>query len=143
MAGTSIAKTNPMRVSLISNDFSLIEIVKQCRQISVGRLYILDKNSDPLEILSSIIVSNPGVLILDDDFLKPHSVSFLKSLRKVSPELVVIFVTSNPCMQLGRDISQLGIHFYTLKPLSEGEMEDALNSILSIQARQERKEVKS
>ena len=48
---------------------------------------------------------------------------------KVNKKVAIIFVTSNDSIELGREISNLGVQFYGLKPLSDIELNDLLESI--------------
>jgi len=89
-----------------------------------------DKN--PLQVMSFVCYNYPKALIADDDYLKPNSVEVLKAIKKVHPGLAVIFVSSQVSVDLGREISQLGIHYFAQKPLQEDELKDSLQTLIKI-----------
>ena len=50
-------------------------------------------------------------------------------LKKVNPGLKIIFFTSDSSLELGREISPLGVLYYGLKPISELEIKSLVESI--------------
>ena len=91
----------------------------------------MDDSQDPLDVMSGICSHNPSLVIIDDDFLKPHSAHVLRSVRKINSKVKFIFVTSDESVELGREISPLGIHYYGHKPLEKRELHDSIQSILN------------
>ncbi len=73
---------------------------------------------------------NPSILIIDDDFLHPETVHVLKSIRKVNKSIRIIFVTSNASIDLGKEISPLGIYYYAIKPLDTNELLDSFQAVV-------------
>lgn len=84
--------------------------------------------TDPLDIMSQVCSVNPSILILDDDFINPNSVHLLNSIKKVNPKLSVIFLTSNTSLDLGRQINSIGVKYYLMKPISENDFHEFLES---------------
>ena len=42
----------------------------------------------------------------------------------------IIFCTSNSSIELGKEVSQLWIQYYEIKPLDEGELQESFNAAL-------------
>jgi response regulator of citrate/malate metabolism len=124
-------KETMMRVLLASTDERLISQVASAKKIAGDNLKIYkDEAVTALDIMSMVCSTNPGLLILDDDFIKPESYHLLKSIRKVNKNIRIIFITSDDSISLGRSIMPLDILYYGMKPLKENELQDALNSVI-------------
>lgn len=82
--------------------------------------------------MSFVCSNHPKALIVDDDYLQTDSVQVIRAIKKVHPGLAVIFVSSQVSVDLGREISQLGIHYFAQKPLQEDELKDSLQSLIKI-----------
>ena len=91
--------------------------------------------TDPLDIMSQVCSTNPSILVLDDDFINPNTVHLLTSIKKVNPKLSIIFITSNTSIELGRQIHSIGVKFYLMKPYTDNEFTEFLNSIIKEQAK--------
>ncbi len=118
-----------MRIITISNDTSLIELIDRPEVKEMNQLIIYNNSNDLLDVVSFIHTNHPTILIVDDDFLKPNSAHLLKNVKKLNPDLAIVFITSDIGIELGKEVSQVGIFFYGLKPLSENELEDSIRSI--------------
>jgi DNA-binding NarL/FixJ family response regulator len=79
--------------------------------------------------MSTVCSENPTLLIADDDFLKPESAHILKSIKKVNKSIYIIFLSSDLSIELGREVSQLGIQYYALKPFGVEDLIDVVNFI--------------
>ena len=128
--GMSIAIMDCMRTILISDDPALLEMINQSDWGSDDQIDIYNESKNPLDVMSTVCESNPSLLIIDDDFLKPETVHILKSIRKVNKNIGFIFCTSNTSIDLGKEVSQLGIQYYTMKPLDVGELRESLNAVV-------------
>jgi len=121
-----------MRIITISNDTKLIKLIDKPEVRGQNQLIVYNKTRDLLEVASFIHTNHPSILIVDDDFLKPDSAHLLKNVKKLNPDLAIIFITSDPGLELGTQVSQVGIFFYGLKPLSKNELEDSIRSITKL-----------
>ena len=119
-----------MRTLLISKDNLLINMVNNFGKSKDDSVTIYEEDSDPVKVLSNILSVQPSVLIIDDDYLSPDTVSVLEWLRKVNSKIKIIFVTSDSSIELGKAVSQLGIYFYAIKPIEEEEFKTLFNSLL-------------
>jgi response regulator of citrate/malate metabolism len=120
---------------LISRDQKLLQMVQQAIPLNKNDLMIYDGSADPLDVMSAICTQNPSLLFVDDDFLSPYTAHILHSVRKINQHLDIIFITSDTSIDLGKEISQLGIHYYAIKPLEESELTDSLKSVMDLIAK--------
>ncbi|MCB9209220.1 MAG: hypothetical protein H6609_07535 [Ignavibacteriales bacterium] len=115
-----------IKVLLISID----QTIKLFIQDNYKHFQFITFNStkDPLDIMSQVCITNPSVLIFDDDFTSPNSEHLLNSIKKVNPKLPIIFLTSNSSLEFGRIINSIGVTFYLIKPLSNIDFYEFLKS---------------
>ncbi len=121
-----------VKILIISNDPSLSNLINEIQLDKPCNISIYTENSQPLDIATYAFSLNPVILILDDDNVKPNSSRIIKSLKKMIPNIAIIFLTSSSSVELGREISQLGIQYYAIKPLSQNELQDSINSIVAL-----------
>jgi len=124
-----LQKSNIMKVLVVTNDIKLLQIFKSERASQFDLVNVYAESNDPLDLMSTICTDNPSLLIIDDDFLKPNSTHLLNAVRKVNKTLNIIFITSDPSIALGREISQLGIYFYAYKPIDPEEIKDSISAL--------------
>lgn len=117
-----------MNILVISNDKELIQIIEESNKSIDKNLIVKSEFSDAIEILSNVCTISSSVVFIDDDLVKPNTVKILKSIRDVKPTLKIVFFTSDSSIELGREISPIGIHFYSIKPISKKECEELINS---------------
>ena len=120
-----------MNIMIFSDDPKLLQMIQITEVKNSTRVSIMNDSQDPLDIMSAICSNNPSLVVIDDDFLKPHSAHVLRSVRKINSKVKIIFVTSDESVELGREISPLGIHYYGHKPLEEREIRDSIESIIN------------
>ncbi len=119
-----------IKTLLISIDKTL-ELFMEKNNIDSNNSFISFSNSnDPLEIMSHVCSTNSSLLLLDDDFVKPNSERLLASIKKVNPKLSIIFITSNTSIELGRTINSIGVKYYLMKPISDNDLQEYVNSII-------------
>jgi len=125
-----------MRTLLISKDKLLVTMVNDFGNSNENTVTIYDADSDPVKVLSNVLSIQPSVLIIDDDYLSPNTVSILESIKKVNDKIKIIFITSDSGIELGKAVSQLGIYFYAIKPVEEEELKTLFNSIFQSRTKQ-------
>ena len=130
-----------MKTMLVSKDPDLIKVITSSDVFSKERFILMSESRDPLDIMSAVCSKNPTLLIVDDDFLKPDSAHILKSIKKVRQSIYVIFINSDSSVDLGKEVSQLGIQFYALKPLDENELIESVKSISKLKSKRNRFDV--
>lgn len=121
-----------MRIITISKDLNLIKLIDKPEVKGQNHLMVFNRSNDLLEVASYIHTNHPAILIVDDDFLKPDSAHLLRNVKKLNPDMAIVFITSDTGIELGKEVSQVGIFFYGLKPLSENELEDSIRSITKL-----------
>jgi response regulator of citrate/malate metabolism len=117
-----------MRTILISNDTDLLSMIKTSGLDMNQQFKIYNESKDPLDVMSTVCEANPSLLIVDDDFLAPATVHVLKSIRKVNRSIDIIFCTSNTSIELGKEISQIGIQYYAIKPFTDDELHESIKA---------------
>jgi DNA-binding NarL/FixJ family response regulator len=118
-----------MKVLIVSNDINLLKIFKSDLASQFDLVNVYAESNDPLDLMSTICSDNPSLLVIDDDFLKPNSAHLLNSVRKVNKNINIIFITSDPSIALGREISQLGIYYYAYKPIDPEEIKESITAL--------------
>ena len=116
-----------VNVQVISEDESIIQTIKAAELELL--INICNNTSDPIEVVLCMMDRKPSVVVLDDDYLKPYSAKILKSIKQISENIKIIFLTSDNSVDLGREISQIGIYFYAIKPLTKDEILDLIKSV--------------
>ncbi len=119
-----------MKMLFITVDAKIIEMGHSFSHTNSKHITIYNSNKNPLDIVNFIYESKPSVLLIDDDFINPNSATLIGTLNKVRENLKIIFLTSDSSIELGKEISQLVIQYYAIKPLDEAEFEELLVSIL-------------
>ena len=122
-----------MRTLIISEEYSTNNMSRFFEDNASLEFIFYDGKSDPFEIITKTINYNPSLLVLDDDFAAPNSVEIIKSIKDINKKIAIIFVTSNDSIELGREVSPLGIQFYAIKPLTNNELVDSIKSIIKLQ----------
>lgn len=125
-----------MRILLISTDNVLSAIVEDFGENNDAPAIIYNEDPTPIRILSFFLSAQPSVIIVDDDFMAPNSVTLIESIRNVNQKAKIIFTTSDSSLELGKKISQLGIYFYNIKPIVESEFKELLDSIIKSKTHQ-------
>lgn len=120
-----------MQILAITEDISLLNSLTDLNISEIGKIKLYKKSYDPLEVISSVHSLSPTLLILDDDILKPNSAKILKSIKQISKNVVIIFLTSDNSVDLGREISPMGVYYYGIKPISEREILNLIKSVYS------------
>lgn len=118
-----------MKTLLISNDSELKLLVEGMEGNEKFSFQILENTANPIEIISTVCTEKPGLLILDDDSLEPNTVDVLRSIKKLCKNTAIVFFTSNDSVELGRQISPLGLLYYGIKPIVKKDFIDVLQAI--------------
>jgi DNA-binding NarL/FixJ family response regulator len=122
-----------MRTIIVTKDNALLSQIKTVSAISEDKLQVFNaEDGTSLDIMSAVCSTNPGLLIIDDDWTGPETGHLLRSIRKVNKKVKIIFITSDDSLEKGRSIMPLDIHYYGMKPLNENELHDALQSVVQI-----------
>ena len=118
-----------MNAMIISEDKILTGLLEEINKMADFNISTYSGSRDPLDVMASVCSSKPSLLIIDDDYLSPNSAHVLRSIKKVNNNLEIIFITSDTSLELGRAVSQLGIYYYTHKPLDEDELAVVMDAL--------------
>jgi FixJ family two-component response regulator len=124
-----------MKIMVLSKDPELIESTRSVNHADSWNVKVYNYSSDPLDVVSNVCIEHPGILVIDDDYLNPSSGHILASIKKMLDDLAIIFVTSNSDIELGREVSQMGVYYYAVKPLEEDALIDSLKSIVKLRTK--------
>jgi DNA-binding NarL/FixJ family response regulator len=118
-----------MKVLIITNDEALMDLGNALMNDSDNQILFYGTESNPLSVIAFVYDNNPSFIIIDDDFLKPNSAQIIETIRKVNKNIPIVFATSNHSLELGKQIAQLGIHYYAIKPIETKEFNDLIKSV--------------
>lgn len=118
-----------MKILLISNDKALQTILDNFGNLPNICKQTISKVSEPFDILTEFYSLNPSVIIVDDDFLKPNTEKIIEAIRKFNKEVIILFITSDTSLELGKKIAPLGLFYYSIKPITQTNLFELLNSI--------------
>lgn len=116
---------------LIGGDNYLGAIIEKVNTLDEEVTTLLQKDFEPLDIISDFLTERPSILIIDDDSLSPNTLSVLDTICRLNKGTKIIFLTSSTSIELGRKVSQLGIYYYAIKPIKESDIIELLRSILN------------
>jgi len=122
-----------MKILLVSKDNNLISTFQNNNSQATNQLEVMPGNYDPLDVMSYVCNNNPYILLIDDDALKPQTAHILNSIKKVNQNIQIIFITSDTGIEIGRQISQIGVQFYAIKPIGKRDLSDSIHSIIHLQ----------
>ena len=100
-----------MKILLISNDKALQTILDNFGNLPNICKQTISKVSEPFDILTEFYSLNPSVIIVDDDFLKPNTEKIIEAIRKFNKEVIILFITSDTSLELGKKIAPLGLFY--------------------------------
>ncbi len=127
-----------MKIMAVTSDQKVISTLSQENLPSNWNLSLEIEKVEPVDLLVKIHAFNPFAIIIDDTLFAPKTNSLLLSIREIQKSIQIIFITDNNSIELGREISQLGIHKYFIKPFL---MEHLLESIKSLEILQNKKTI--
>ncbi len=102
----------------ISKDNQIYESLENFAKEFGCDFSIYNNSNDPLDIISEVLSKNSNIVILDDDFIAPNST-----------RLLVIFITSDLSIELGRAINSIGVKYYLIKPIDSMNLREFINSV--------------
>jgi len=129
-----IVDKDEMKVLLISNDKSLQTIFDNYYNNQNITKNVISKITAPFDVLAEFYSFQPSVILIDDDFLKPHTEKIIETIRKFNKEVIILFITSDTSFELGKKITPLGIYYYCIKPVTKEnfyELLDAINNTIN------------
>ncbi len=119
-----------MRITVLSKDNDLYEPVFELPKKYTSSIDLYRESQNPIDVLTHVMLVKPSILVVDDEFTRPESVSLMKSIRKMMPDIYMVFITPSSSLELGRTISEIGIHFYMLKPVNYSMLQESILHIV-------------
>ena len=113
----------------VTSDQQVISTLSQENIPNNWNLSFVMEQVEPVDLLVKIHAFNPKAIIIDDSFFAPKTNSLLLSIREIQNSIKIIFLTENDSIELGREISQLGIHKYFIKPFSMAHLLESIKSL--------------
>jgi len=74
----------------------------------------------------------PRLVMLDDGISPGNGVVMLRSLRHRLPEVLTVYLAEQHTAELERMVRQLGVLYYTEKPVEESALERVLAAVFSV-----------
>ena len=118
-----------MKILAISADDKLTNLVNSFAIEFGHQTFIYNQSTKPIDIVGYSYEKSPSVIILDDDYVNPNAAVMIATLKKMKKNIEIIFITSDTSVELGKQISPLGITYYAIKPIDKKEFSELLNSI--------------
>ena len=131
MSGLWFVLILAMKIMLASGDSYLKATIENIVEQNSNVSFIFQDDFEPVKILSNFLNEQPSILIIDDDYLTPGTLSILESIYKLNKKSKIIFTTSDVSIELGKQVSQLGIYFYAIKPINKDEFIELLDSVIN------------
>jgi DNA-binding NarL/FixJ family response regulator len=125
-----------MRILILSRDEPVIRGITHEFSETRNTIEILKRIVDVNTIGHTLIPPGSNIIILDNDLWTPRSPEIIRFIKKRYPDVPIIFLTSDSGIDLGRQISPLGVHLYFHKPVSSKEIVAAVLAIMRNQNQQ-------
>lgn len=126
-----------MKIFAFTNDGHILNYLSKEDILAEHKVLFSKGNNNPLDVISDFCTIKPSLLIYDDDFSRPNTVQILHSIKKIDKNVSILFLTSDTSIELGREITPAGVHYYGIKPVEEKDFFDALNSIIQMKIKLE------
>jgi DNA-binding response OmpR family regulator len=122
-----------MKLMAVTSDQEVLNTLKEGNLPNNWNLSLVTDQVDPVDLLVKIHAFNPFAILIDDSLFEPKTNSLLLSIREIQKSIQIIFVTENDSIELGREIAQLGIHKYFIKPFSMAHLLESIKSLETLQ----------
>ena len=93
------------------------------------RAVAVERGSDAL---LAVAENNICLVVLDLSVQEPSGARTFEVLRKMRPRLPVIVLSGDSSVETGRQILQLGVFYYLLKPLNLEELDQVVRLALAL-----------
>lgn len=113
----------------VCEDEGILNQMKQPRSLPDIQFDYYQGVKDKLDVFLFICTKKSELVLIDGDFLKDEAIALIRAIKIINNELSVIFVTSDNSLHLGRQVNELGIQYYAIKPLADGEIIQAVEAL--------------
>lgn len=118
-----------MKLMAVTSDQKVISTLRQENVPNNWNFSFVMEQVEPVDLLVKIHAFNPFAILIDDTLFAPNTNSLLLSIREIQKTIKIIFITDNNSIALGREIAQLGIHKYFIKPFSMVHLLESIQSL--------------
>ncbi len=120
--------THQERVLVVEDDEAMRA---SCRQALEGGGYQVIEAGSPSEARGSLLREDLGIVITDLRMLDGGGQEVVRMAREVSPGLPVMIITAYPTVESAVDALKSGVVDYMLKPFTDDQLLEAVDSALS------------
>jgi len=118
-------------VLLVSHDGDLRRQVHACLSsigIAASMVTTARKGDECLAALAKV---RPRLVVLDDSINNLDGPGLLRTLHQRVPQALVVYLTTHHTLALERAVRQLGVLYYTEKPLDSSSFEKVLATVFA------------
>ena len=104
-------------------------VINALNTIFIDRDYsILVENSNTAALLK-LLDQDVELLIVDMDMNLKNALDFIRIVRKTRPRLPIIVLAENPKIETIQQILNLGVYYWTFKPVLSNEINKFIDAI--------------
>ena len=116
---------------VLSRDDDLVGQVREAAQVILDRPEPVVVHSGAA-CLSALEAQPTALLILDDAVQRGSGPVLLYRIRTAHPQLRIVYVASHHNAELEREVRQIGVLYYTAKPLGQRELASLIASFMGL-----------
>lgn len=127
----NLRKTSTRGLLLVSNDKALRRQLRTCLLalgLTPSALTMVGGGRACVETLGRV---RPRLIVLDDALSDVTGPALLRALHEQNPEALVLYLTTHHTLDLERAVRQLGVLYYTEKPLETALLYKVLRAVLT------------
>lgn len=113
-----------MKVLVVEDDFSSRELLRICIEKEGYQCFTA---VDGVEGFNSFKKNNPDVIVSDVRMPNMNGIELLEAIRKISKEVIIIFITGHGTEELALQALQLGANNYLKKPIDITEIKTLMS----------------
>ena len=113
-----------MKVLVVEDDYSSRELLKICIE---KEGYQCQTANDGMDGFNMFKKYNPDLIISDVRMPNMNGIELLESIRKISKEVIIVFITGHGTEELALQALQLGANNYIKKPVDISEIRTLTN----------------
>jgi DNA-binding NtrC family response regulator len=124
-------KVSAHSLLLMSRDRELRRQLQTCLLAAGLNANVLVTARNERQCFKALGELRPRLIVLDDDASEVDGMAFLRSLHQKAPETQVVYLTVHHTAERERAVRQLGVLYYTEKPLDSLLLSRLLTSALA------------
>ncbi|MBN2410668.1 response regulator [candidate division KSB1 bacterium] len=120
-------------VIISTKDYTFVD---ELSSLFIKRNLVITVCNSQVSSILKILDQKIDFLILDFEKPDQTSLDFISIIKKTRPNLPIIVFAENPSIELVIELYNLGIFYWSLKPVSEQETNMIIDAIESIKSKQ-------